>query len=357
MTAHRRLRGRAFNRPITEFGECVWYYKPNKAKRGKLELRWAKGIFLGIREESGEIIVGTDSGCLKARAFRRRGSEEERWNKEEILNVKGAPWQPVPGGPGIELRSSVELPSVPVERTSVEIQERPFKERRFKITKKDLREQGLTIGCEGCDATLRGAVRNHNEACRDRLSQALGAAGDPRILAEAESHLEDNPVDHEISEEVPMEEIDETDQGMDDGMSVGGDELGDVGNALLEITANSKIAKHFSRWDKGVQLQWGGGSRQWNDGVADMEHRLDKLDIHSHVSEIYSPPRVTGLAEEMGLVRGMALDLSVPDPDDGKPWDFNDPSKRSKALKLVVSTRTLLFIAFSYTHLTLPTTN
>ena len=43
-TAHRRLRGREFNRPITEFGECVWYYKPRKAQRGKIEPRWADGV-------------------------------------------------------------------------------------------------------------------------------------------------------------------------------------------------------------------------------------------------------------------------------------------------------------------------
>ena len=40
----------------------------------------------------------------------------------------------------------------------------------------------------------------------------------------------------------------------------------------------------------------------------------------------------------------MALDLSVVDPDDGKPWDFNDPSKRSKALKRVFSEKFLLLI-------------
>ena len=40
----------------------------------------------------------------------------------------------------------------------------------------------------------------------------------------------------------------------------------------------------------------------------------------------------------------MALDLSAVDPDDGKPWDFNDPEKRRKALKKVFTERSLLLI-------------
>ena len=75
-----------------------------------------------------------------------------------------------------------------------------------------------------------------------------------------------------------------------------------------------------------------------------MEARLDKVDFTTHVSEIYSPPRVTGLAGKMGLDPGMALDLSVVDPDDGKPWDFNDASKRKKALHIMFTRRSLLLI-------------
>ena len=66
--------------------------------------------FLGIREESGELIIGTDKGVIKARAFRRRGSDEERWSSDKIRSVGGVPWEPVPGREGIEIKSSVNLP-------------------------------------------------------------------------------------------------------------------------------------------------------------------------------------------------------------------------------------------------------
>ena len=53
------------------------------------------------------------------------------------------------------------------------------------------------------------------------------------------------------------------------------------------------------------------------------------------VSEIYSPPRVIAMAARMGLRPGFALDLTVIDPDDGLPWDFDNPKKRAKAMAKV----------------------
>ena len=53
------------------------------------------------------------------------------------------------------------------------------------------------------------------------------------------------------------------------------------------------------------------------------------------VSEVYSPPRVVPLAEKCGLSPGFSLDLSILDPDDGKPWDFNSRAKRTKVMKII----------------------
>ena len=73
MTAHRRCRERDFTRTVVEFGECLWYLKNKTLHRGKIQPRWENGVFLGIREESGEILVGTPTGVIKARSFRRKG--------------------------------------------------------------------------------------------------------------------------------------------------------------------------------------------------------------------------------------------------------------------------------------------
>ena len=149
-----------------------------------MQARWETGVFLGCREESGEIIVGTSEGVIKARAFRRKGSQEERWDKDIILGVKGVPWQPVPGGPGVELRTRVFIPQPVAPQEPVEPVRRPYKSRRFKIHPEDYADHGWTIGCPGCIAMQRGGYQTHNPRCRARMEEALGAAGDTRVVRE-----------------------------------------------------------------------------------------------------------------------------------------------------------------------------
>ena len=65
------------------------------------------------------------------------------------------------------------------------------------------------------------------------------------------------------------------------------------------------------------------------------------------VSELYSPPRVTKELIRMRSRRmapGLALDFTVIDPSDGKPWDFNDPVKRERARMLVRRQRPYMLI-------------
>merc|ERR1712023_33597 len=58
--------------------------------------------------------------------------------------------------------------------------------------------------------------------------------------------------------------------------------------------------------------------------------------VQSHVSEAYSPVRVTGMADKMGLIPGLAMDLTTHD-EHGNPWDFNCEVMRAKAKKMVKS--------------------
>jgi len=123
-------------------------------------------------------------------------------------------------------------------------------------------------------------------------------------------------------------------------------EDGSVFYSMHELTADEWRARKLTQWDRRVRRQWDpayGVSRRWDDGVHDMCAVL-QTDLDSHVSEFYSPPRVSGLAPEMNLISGYALDLSVNDPDDGLPWDFNNPAKRRKALLQLYTRRSLLLI-------------
>ena len=58
-TAHEMFRGRKFRRDIAEFGEGVLYLRAESVGKDQYTSRWEEGVFVGTREESGEIIVGT----------------------------------------------------------------------------------------------------------------------------------------------------------------------------------------------------------------------------------------------------------------------------------------------------------
>ena len=71
---HRRLAAeeQKFNRGICEFGESVDYLLPNSKGKDKMESRWDRGIWLGLRSTSTEHYVGTADGVIKVREIRER---------------------------------------------------------------------------------------------------------------------------------------------------------------------------------------------------------------------------------------------------------------------------------------------
>lgn len=72
-TAFERWKGRTFRREIAEFGEKVMMYRiPHLKGKEKFEVRWSDGTYLGIRDESGEVRIGTKEGIIKVRVIRRK---------------------------------------------------------------------------------------------------------------------------------------------------------------------------------------------------------------------------------------------------------------------------------------------
>jgi hypothetical protein len=65
--------------------------------------RWSSGLWLGIRDESGEAIIGTDEGVMKCRTIKRKGTKEERWDLGQVEKMKGVPWEPEPGREEVEI--------------------------------------------------------------------------------------------------------------------------------------------------------------------------------------------------------------------------------------------------------------
>ena len=72
-------------------------YKPAKTVHiEKAEPRWMDGIWLGIVRETHEHIIGTSRGVIKCRAI-AAVEENQKFSKQDIEEVRGVPWQPVPG--------------------------------------------------------------------------------------------------------------------------------------------------------------------------------------------------------------------------------------------------------------------
>ena len=69
----------------------------------KQEAQWKDGIWLGFIDHTNEHLIGTKMGTIKCRAIRRKDSTEQ-FNMLQIEEIKGKPWQPVPG------RESLRIP-------------------------------------------------------------------------------------------------------------------------------------------------------------------------------------------------------------------------------------------------------
>ena len=65
--------------------------------RDKLDSRRATGVWMGVKDETGECIIGTNEGTVKARDFKRLADPTKRWDSTLVKSLQGTPWQPTPG--------------------------------------------------------------------------------------------------------------------------------------------------------------------------------------------------------------------------------------------------------------------
>ena len=85
----------------------------------------------------------------------------------------------------------------------------------------------------------------------------------------------------------------------------------------MAVTANEQLSEWLVR---GAVA--GSNSKEEERSIISEALRNYCPGIESHITELYSPPRVTTMAERFKLILGLALDLTTIDPDDGLPWDF-----------------------------------
>ena len=160
-----------------EFGECILFLKAKSRGIDKFDSRWSEGVWLGIREESGEHLVGTVEGVIKARTVRRRPIQHERWNKQLFDSFQGVPWKPLPNQEGDTIRVRASIP----ETRSVaggDHQEEISKRRRVRITPQMIRKYGFTECCHGCIAINRGqSSQSHSESVQEQDRRGIKERG------------------------------------------------------------------------------------------------------------------------------------------------------------------------------------
>ena len=134
-----------------------------------------------------------------ARSFRRLPPEQQK-DGEGFLKVRGVPWQWTPDGPSAStaaIGAQILMDAEPAEGDLPEaVSSTPSRPvpRKLYLRKKDLSKYGVTPGCPGCRSSAAGTQPvAHWDSCRERIVEAMRAAGDTRRLEETE---------HKITEEL-----------------------------------------------------------------------------------------------------------------------------------------------------------
>ena len=80
---------------LPPFGEIIEFLK----RAHKFEQRWHQGVFLGVKDNTTEKIVGNASGVFTVQSIRRKSADD----RYDVENVDVSHWGSL-GSPGIKKR-------------------------------------------------------------------------------------------------------------------------------------------------------------------------------------------------------------------------------------------------------------
>ena len=390
-TAWSRLRGRGFGQRLVGFLEAIYWKQPaggpQHDPQGNMGPRQHPGIFLGYHKGSNSYRVATtDGNVIKTRSILRRPIAD-RWRAEDIKAITATPWSLRAPKRAIRVELGDAVPRHEPQPTG----DLPVP-RRLKITMKILNDFGTTDSCPQCVhvRAFREAKPGlaHTAACRQRLVDAMAATDEgaarleqhdvktdrlisqrieaadreiARMQADAQPALSRNeaasssgvqqpPLEDEVRPGPPWLEHSRSEPADDEPPH------GASGPMIVEeFMAKLRAASPGVPGPRSCSVP-----HKVEDDEEDMVsvmavlgadpksfRREKKQAVRRIVSEIYSPPRVTGALKAMtnsGLMPGVALDITTVDPDDGEPWDFDQAAKRNKARELLRQQRPLFLI-------------
>ena len=384
-TPHERLRGRKSKKELVEFGEQVHYLPLDAGDDGKIDAKWSEGTWLGIKMESDEVIIGTDHGVFRTRSIKRKPADR-RWDSDAIRKISGTPWKPYAHTDEDRILTRTTLPRPPGVQSEPSNGERKIEEdpapKRIRIERRDLERIGYSPGCAGCYSARMGkSHRPHSDQCRRRVLEDMMSIPDLRRKLEASIERENRWLERQAEgyEEVPVHEPEEVrvpereqsasatpqienhenmDGAVDDNATMGDDttefyrevneELAErvEEEAMQDINMAQNSEDVINILHKAMSKIMKVHTPKPIDSDKELLQlmRTARLLGEPHVSEIYSPPRVTAIADQFGMRPGFALGLNVNDPFDNKPWNFDDPEKRKRAKKPLHQQRPMLLV-------------
>ena len=209
LSPHERLHGEKCLAPPVPSGEAALYLQMETVRRDKGDTAKKFGVWLGAIARTQEVLIGTAHGVIKCKAVSRL-VDDERWDAQRVFNMKGTPWEPVPGN--IDRRVPVAIDS---EGNGVQLhddddegeqvhegedEETPMQFRegndKFHVSRKAIEKYGPTDGCPACTSIImtgmtKGRVGvNHNDTCRKRvLSEMRSDPAYRQLMQKHESKL------------------------------------------------------------------------------------------------------------------------------------------------------------------------
>jgi hypothetical protein len=178
-TAYERNKGKKASVLGLEFGEKLLYKVKTGDKMQKINSRWELGIFVGVRQASGELWVAVKDRVFEVRSVRRI-PVEDRWSEDNIKWVNRAPWNRykecefADGDAPEEVEATAKVKEDDGMPRMIVIDTSEKQPREFYIKKTDAEKHGYTRGCGGCTSWFRGLARQpHSEECRQRFRELM----------------------------------------------------------------------------------------------------------------------------------------------------------------------------------------
>ena len=173
--------------PLVPFGKAAMYLPVKTIHRHKGVPAKKMGVWLGISERTEEVLISTKYGVIKCRTM-DRFNDAEKWDKSNVLEMVGTPWEPVPSKNNQHVPVDVaedgefmgadneneEVHSEPMDDEAGE-QELISGMEKFHASKKAIREFGEIDGCPACEVIKTrsdqpGRIgRHHSGQCRRRI--------------------------------------------------------------------------------------------------------------------------------------------------------------------------------------------